>query len=108
MRDRHAAGLVAFRPTGGGAPIASGHTVNRRKGPTTVAASDPDRAANRDRRLLWAGILALIGLVLLFLGLTVADGATAWIEVAVAIGLLLTSYGLQRVARRQTLYRDRS
>ena len=72
-----------------------------------MAASDPDRRATRDRRLLWAGILALIGLILLFLGLTVADGATAWIEVVVAVALLLTSYGLQRVARRETLYRDR-
>ncbi len=73
----------------------------------TVAASDPERRSTRDRRLLVAGILAVVGLVLLFLGLTVADGATAWIEVVVAVALLLTSYGLQRLARRETIYRDR-
>ncbi|MER7457820.1 hypothetical protein [Micromonospora sp. NPDC126480] len=72
-----------------------------------MATRDPDRAARRDSRLLVAGILALVGLVLLVLGLTVADGATAWIEVVVAIALLLVSYGLQRVARRGSLYRDR-
>jgi hypothetical protein len=64
-----------------------------------------DRAAVRRRRLLWAGILAVIGLVLLALGLTIADGALAGIEVAVAIALLVASYAVQHVARRETLYR---
>ncbi|MEU6077306.1 DUF3040 domain-containing protein [Micromonospora sp. NPDC047074] len=64
--------------------------------------TDPERAAARRRRLLWAGILAVAGLVLLVIGLTIADGATAWIEVAAAIVLLLTSYGVQYVARRET------
>ncbi|MGC5020180.1 hypothetical protein [Micromonospora sp. DT47] len=65
-----------------------------------------DRPAVRRRRLLWAGILALVGLVLLALGLTIADGALAGIEVAVAIALLVASYAVQSVARRETLYRD--
>ncbi|SCG34974.1 hypothetical protein [Micromonospora coxensis] len=65
-----------------------------------------DRAAARQRRLLWAGILAVAGLVLLLLGLTVADGALAWLEVVVAIALLVTSYAVQRVARREALYTD--
>ncbi|TDC83790.1 hypothetical protein E1193_07640 [Micromonospora sp. KC606] len=65
-----------------------------------------DRAAARRRRLLWAGILALVGLVLLVLGFTVADGPIAGLEVALAIALLVTSYAVQRVARRETLYAD--
>ncbi|MFG2010474.1 hypothetical protein ACGFNF_15520 [Micromonospora sp. NPDC048868] len=71
-----------------------------------MAATDPERAATRRRRLLWAGVLAVVGLVLLVVGLTVADGTAAWLEVAVAIVLLLASYGLQYVARRETVYRD--
>ncbi|MGC4763314.1 hypothetical protein ACLQ20_10715 [Micromonospora sp. DT46] len=67
-----------------------------------MAATDRERAATRRRRLLWAGLLAVAGLVLL----TVADGTAAWLEVSVAIVLLLASYGLQYVARRETLYRD--
>ncbi|MEV4481982.1 hypothetical protein AB0K04_09250 [Micromonospora coxensis] len=66
-----------------------------------------DRTEARRRRLLWAGILAVAGLVLLLLGLTVADGALAWLEVAVAIALLVTSYAVQRVARSEALYTDR-
>ncbi|SCG54774.1 hypothetical protein [Micromonospora halophytica] len=66
-----------------------------------------DRAAARRRRLLWAGILAVAGLALLLLGLTVADGALAWLEVVLAIALLVTSYAVQRVARREALYADR-
>ncbi|MGS2615726.1 hypothetical protein ACVCAH_14570 [Micromonospora sp. LZ34] len=71
----------------------------------TVAANEADRAAARRRRLLWSGVLALLGLLLLVVGLTIADGATAWIEVTAAILLLLVSYGLQYVARRETYYR---
>ncbi|SCL33051.1 hypothetical protein GA0070624_4636 [Micromonospora rhizosphaerae] len=71
-----------------------------------MPASERDRAAARRSRLLWAGILAVIGLVLLLLGLTVANGAVAGIEVALAIVLLLTSFAMQRVARRETLYRE--
>ncbi|MFU8871503.1 hypothetical protein [Micromonospora sp. SL4-19] len=64
-----------------------------------------ERAATRRRRLLWAGILAVVGLALLLLGLIVARGTLAWVEVAVAIVLLIASYALQRMARRETLYR---
>ncbi|MCL7457988.1 MULTISPECIES: DUF3040 domain-containing protein [Micromonospora] len=71
-----------------------------------MAATEPERAATRRRRLLWAGVLAVAGLVLLVVGLTVADGTAAWLEVAAAIVLLLVSYGLQYVARREALYRD--
>lgn len=75
-----------------------------------MAANDADRAAARRRRLLWSGVLALVGLLLLVVGLTIADGATAWIEVTAAILLLVVSYALQYVARRETVYRpdDRS
>ncbi|MEW2382222.1 hypothetical protein AB0873_09045 [Micromonospora sp. NPDC047707] len=66
-----------------------------------------DRAETRRRRLLWSGVLALAGLVLLVIGLTIADGVAAWVEVVVALLLLLASYGVQYVARRDTLYRDR-
>ncbi|MEU9508685.1 hypothetical protein AB0D32_20690 [Micromonospora sp. NPDC048170] len=69
-----------------------------------MAPTDPERAAARRRRLLWAGILAVAGLVLLAVGLTVAEGTAAWLEVAVAIVLLLASYGLQYVARRETYH----
>ena len=60
--------------------------------------------ATRRRRQLWAGVLALIGLVLLIIGVTVADGVAAWIEVVVAILLLVTSYIVQHLARRETVY----
>ncbi|MBQ0897913.1 hypothetical protein KBX37_33540 [Micromonospora sp. U56] len=55
--------------------------------------------------MLAAGILAVLGLALLGLGLTVADGVLAGVEVVLAIVLLLASYALQYVARRATLYR---
>ncbi|MCX4391155.1 hypothetical protein OG777_30085 [Micromonospora peucetia] len=71
-----------------------------------MAPTDRERVAARRRRLLWAGILAVAGLVLLAVGLTVADGTAAWLEVAAAIVLLLASYGLQYVARRETLHGD--
>ncbi|WP_238449393.1 hypothetical protein [Micromonospora sp. 4G55] len=64
-----------------------------------------ERAVSRRRRMLGAGILAVIGLALLGLGLTVADGVLAGVEVVLAIVLLLASYALQYVARRETLYR---
>ncbi|WP_307849317.1 hypothetical protein [Micromonospora sp. U56] len=64
-----------------------------------------ERAAVRRRRMLAAGILAVLGLALLGLGLTVADGVLAGVEVVLAIVLLLASYALQYVARRATLYR---
>jgi hypothetical protein len=70
-----------------------------------VAANDTNRATTRRRRQLWAGVLALVGLVLLILGLTVADGVAAWIEVLVAVLLLVTSYVVQHLARRETVYR---
>ncbi|KOX02827.1 hypothetical protein ADK66_29925 [Micromonospora sp. NRRL B-16802] len=53
---------------------------------------------------MWAGVLALVGLVLLVIGLTVADGVAAWIEVLVAVVLLVTSYVVQHLARRATVY----
>ncbi|MER6592925.1 hypothetical protein ABT214_13955 [Micromonospora purpureochromogenes] len=64
-----------------------------------------ERAAGRRRRMFAAGILAVLGLALLALGLTVADGVLAGVEVVLAIVLLLASYALQYVARRATLYR---
>ncbi|MFC0506050.1 DUF3040 domain-containing protein [Micromonospora costi] len=70
-------------------------------------ADDPNRHATRRRRQLWAGVLALAGLVLLVVGLTVAHGVAAWIEVVVAVVLLLTSYLVQTLARRETVYRGR-
>ncbi|MBQ0906874.1 hypothetical protein [Micromonospora sp. U21] len=70
-----------------------------------MAANEADRVAARRRRQLWAGVLALAGLVLLVIGLTVADGVAAWIEVVVAILLLVTSYVVQYLARREAVYR---
>jgi uncharacterized membrane protein len=70
-----------------------------------VSGSDRDRKVTRRRRLSWAAVLALVGLILLLLGLTVADGTLAWIEVLLAFVLLVASYTLQRMARRETLSR---
>ncbi|MDG4781361.1 hypothetical protein O7614_17055 [Micromonospora sp. WMMD961] len=70
-----------------------------------MAANETNRATTRRRRQLWAGVLALVGLVLLILGLTVADGVAAWVEVLVAVLLLVTSYVVQHLARRETVYR---
>ncbi|MCW3816113.1 hypothetical protein ONA91_16850 [Micromonospora sp. DR5-3] len=67
--------------------------------------SESGRTAVRRRRLLWAGVLAVVGLALLLVGLIVANGTLAWVEVALAIVLLVASYALQRLARRETLYR---
>ncbi|MFE9206426.1 hypothetical protein [Micromonospora sp. NPDC007230] len=67
--------------------------------------SETGREAVRRRRLLWAGVLAVVGLALLLVGLIVASGTLAWVEVVLAIVLLVASYALQRVARRETLYR---
>ncbi|MFG3556743.1 hypothetical protein ACGGAQ_20400 [Micromonospora sp. NPDC047557] len=71
-----------------------------------MTANEANRAATRRRRQLWAGVLALAGLVLLVIGLTVADGVAAWVEVLVAILLLVTSYVVQHLARRDTVYRQ--
>ncbi|MEV6370990.1 hypothetical protein AB0L86_29290 [Micromonospora musae] len=65
----------------------------------------PGRHAVRRRRKLWSGVLALIGLVLLIIGLTIADGVAAWVEVIVAVVLLVVAYLVQAVARRDTVYR---
>ena len=70
-----------------------------------MAGNEANRAATRRRRQLWAGVLALAGLALLIIGLTVADGVAAWVEVLVAILLLVTSYVVQHLARRETVYR---
>ncbi|PYC63340.1 hypothetical protein C7C45_32055 [Micromonospora arborensis] len=70
-----------------------------------MAANEANRVATRRRRQLWAGVLALVGLVLLIIGVTVADGVAAWVEVVVAILLLVTSYVVQHLARRETVYR---
>ena len=72
---------------------------------TEVSGNQANRAAPRRRRQLWAGVLALVGLALLIIGLTVADGVAAWVEVLVAILLLVTSYVVQHLARRETVYR---
>ncbi|MEU7847755.1 hypothetical protein AB0B74_17980 [Micromonospora parva] len=71
-----------------------------------MAANQASQAATRRRRQLWAGVLALVGLVLLIIGLTVADGVAAWVEVVVAILLLVTSYIVQHLARRETVYQS--
>ncbi|MET8837694.1 hypothetical protein ABZV78_27780 [Micromonospora sp. NPDC004540] len=64
------------------------------------------RSTARRNRLLLAGLLAVVGLILLLLGLTVANGAVAGVEVALALLLLIASYAIQYAARRNTLYRD--
>ncbi|MFI2649888.1 hypothetical protein [Micromonospora fulviviridis] len=66
-----------------------------------------DRSRARRNRLLLAGLLAVVGLILLLLALTVANGAVAGVEVVLALLLLVASYAIQHVARRDTLYRDR-
>jgi hypothetical protein len=70
-----------------------------------MAGGGREHGARRRRGLLWAGILAVAGLVLLAVGLTVANGALAWLEAAVALVLLVASYAVQRLARREALYR---
>ncbi|WP_089155948.1 hypothetical protein [Micromonospora sp. NBS 11-29] len=64
------------------------------------------RSARRRNRLLLAGLLAVVGLILLLLGLTVATGTVAGVEVVLALLLLIASYAIQRVARREVVYRD--
>ncbi|MEU0155373.1 hypothetical protein [Micromonospora fulviviridis] len=66
-----------------------------------------DRSRARRNRLLLAGLLAVVGLILLLLALTVANGTVAGVEVVLALLLLVASYAIQYVARRDTLYRDR-
>ncbi|MEH0937790.1 hypothetical protein [Micromonospora psammae] len=85
-------------------PVTADSLDRERIGRKVGAVAD-DRAGVRRRRLLWAGILALVGLVLLALGLTVADGVIAGIEVVLAIALLVASYAVQHLARRESLYR---
>ncbi|MEK8105214.1 hypothetical protein NKG94_08515 [Micromonospora sp. M12] len=70
-----------------------------------MARNEANRAVTRRRRQLWAGVLALVGLVLLVIGLTVADGVAAWVEVLVAVLLLVASHVMQHLARRETVYR---
>ncbi|MEU8072763.1 MULTISPECIES: hypothetical protein [unclassified Micromonospora] len=71
-----------------------------------MSGHDTQRSARRRNRLLLAGLLAVVGLILLLLGLTVANGTIAGVEVALALLLLVASYAIQRVARRETVYRD--
>ncbi|MDG4801047.1 hypothetical protein [Micromonospora sp. WMMD980] len=71
-----------------------------------MGAGGADRSARRRGRLLLAGLLAVVGLILLLLGLTVARGTVAGIELVLALLLLVASYAIQRVARRETVYRD--
>ena len=71
-----------------------------------VGAGGKDRSTGRRNRLLLAGLLAVVGLILLLLGLTVANGAVAGVEVVLALLLLIGSYAIQYAARRDTLYRD--
>lgn len=70
-----------------------------------MARNEANRVATRRRRQLWAGVLALVGLVLLVVGLTAADGVAAWVEVLAAVLLLVASYVVQHLARRETVYR---
>ncbi|WP_330437625.1 hypothetical protein [Micromonospora sp. NBC_00821] len=96
-----------FRPRASPRPLAWDRDARAGDptGRTDVAGNQANRAATRRRRQLWAGVLALVGLVLLVIGVTVADGVAAWVEVVVAILLLVTSYVVQRLARRETVYR---
>ncbi|MGC4891774.1 hypothetical protein [Micromonospora sp. DT227] len=71
-----------------------------------MSAGGGDRSARRRTRLLLAGLLAVVGLILLLLGLTVANGPVAGVEVVLALALLVASYAVQRVARREIVYRD--
>ncbi|MFF0182870.1 hypothetical protein ACFYPF_27650 [Micromonospora sp. NPDC005223] len=70
-----------------------------------MSGHDAQRSARRRNRLLLAGLLAVVGLILLLLGLTVATGTVAGVEVVLAL-LLVTSYAIQRVARRETVYQN--
>lgn len=72
-----------------------------------MEAGGQDRSRARRNRLLLAGLLAVVGLILLLLALTVANGAVAGVEVVLALLLLVASYAIQFAARRDTLYRDR-
>ncbi|MEU7574957.1 hypothetical protein [Micromonospora sp. NPDC049240] len=71
-----------------------------------MSAGGGGRSARRRTRLLLAGLLAVVGLILLLLGLTVANGTVAGVEVVLALALLVASYAIQRVARREIIYRD--
>ncbi|MCP3785610.1 hypothetical protein NLX85_19805 [Micromonospora sp. A3M-1-15] len=73
-----------------------------------MAAGGQDRSRARRNRLLLAGLLAVVGLILLLLALTVANGTVAGVEVVLALLLLVASYAIQYAARRDTLYRDRT
>lgn len=77
-----------------------------RKEVAAVGAGGQGRSTVRRKRLLLAGLLAVVGLILLLLGLTVANGAVAGVEVVLALLLLIGSYAIQHVARRDTVYRD--
>ncbi|MEU2172566.1 hypothetical protein ACH47V_30790 [Micromonospora chersina] len=72
-----------------------------------MPADGQDRSRARRNRMLLAGLLAVVGLILLLLALTVANGAVAGVEVVLALLLLVASYAIQYAARRDTLYRDR-
>ena len=65
----------------------------------------PNGSAVVRPRLLLAVLLGVAGLVLLAVGLTIADGLAAWIEVVTAVILLLVSYLLQHLARREIFSR---
>ncbi|WP_433287950.1 hypothetical protein [Micromonospora sp. CA-244673] len=71
-----------------------------------MGAGGQGRSTVRRKRLLLAGLLAVVGLILLLLGLTVANGAVAGVEVVLALLLLIGSYAIQYAARRDTVYRD--
>lgn len=71
-----------------------------------MSADDAQQTARRRNRMLLAGLLAVAGLILLLLGLTVATGTVAGVEVVLALLLLVSSYAIQRLARRETVYRD--
>ncbi|WP_174537198.1 DUF3040 domain-containing protein [Micromonospora chalcea] len=71
-----------------------------------MSADDAQQSARRRNRMLLAGLLAVAGLILLLLGFTVASGTVAGVEVVLALLLLVSSYAIQRLARRETVYRD--
>ena len=60
-------------------------------------------SATRTRSLL-AGTLIVLALALILLAASVTSGATDWLEIAVALTLLVAAHLLRRNARRTSVY----
>lgn len=56
------------------------------------------------KRSLVAGSLVVVALALILLAAFVTSGVSDWFEIAIALVLLVSSYLLQRDARRKTVY----